>query len=267
MLKRLGLRVLLVTISVTAGNMWWGWYGVRINSAVAAEEGYGIITGQIVLDGEIPPRPLVVKKDDPTAKDPTVCAAADLPSDALIVDEKTKGIANVFVYLPKAPANIHPDLKASKEKEVVFDQKGCRFVPHVLLARTDQIVRVKSDDACAHNTHTYPVRGQPVNVLLPPNERKGLEFTNKVPETTPMKVSCDIHSWMSAWWLIIDHPYAAISDENGKFKIADLPPGEYVFRVWQEKSGYIERELKVTVTAGKTTDLGQIKAPAAKFKD
>lgn len=232
----------------------------------AAEDGgYGSLTGQYVLDGAVPERGILVMKGDPQAKDPAICAAADIPSDELVIDAATKGIANIFVYLPKA-TSIHPKLKESAVKEIVFDQKGCRFIPHALFARTDQTVLVKSADACAHNTHTYPIAGQPVNFILPPNERKGTGIANKVPERLPFTVKCDIHAWMKAHWLVLDHPYAAITDEKGKFTIADLPAGDYEFRVWQEKVGYVNRTLKVSITPGKVTDIGTVRVPADRFK-
>jgi hypothetical protein len=104
-------------------------------------QGYGHLTGQFVLDGNMP-NIAALKLGD---KDKGVCAVnPPLPEERLIVDPKTKGIANIVVYLKKAPKTIHPNLKASKEKQIVFDQKNCRFTPHVLLARTDQEILVKS---------------------------------------------------------------------------------------------------------------------------
>jgi hypothetical protein len=233
------------------------------NRLVAAD-GYGSVSGQFVIDGAIPAVPPLVEKGA-EVKDAAICAAAPVPDDSLVVDPESKGIQHIFVYLPKATA-VHPDLKTSKAKEVVFDQKGCRFIPHTLLVRTDQTVLVKSGDACSHNTHTYPIRGTAVNFLLAPNDRAGVPVPNKVPESLPNEVKCDIHTWMSARWLILDHPYAAITDAKGKFTITDLPAGEHVFRVWQERVGYVNRELKVTVESGKTKDIGVIKVPADKFK-
>lgn len=257
-------RVLLVASSLSLAcllSMDWN----SSQGRAAEDGGYGSLTGQYVLGGDVPPLGFLVKKGDPQAKDPAICAAADIPNEELVVDPESKGIANIFVYLPKA-TSIHPKLKESAVKEIVFDQKGCRFIPHVLFARTDQTVLVKSDDACAHNTHTYPISGQPVNFILPPNERKGTGIANKVPERLPFTVKCDIHAWMKAHWLVLDHPYAAITDEKGKFTIADLPAGDYEFRVWQEKVGYVNRTLKVSIAPGKVTDIGKVQVPADKFK-
>jgi hypothetical protein len=230
---------------------------------VAADGEYGAITGQFLLEGDIPERRVLVAAGA-GVNNAAICAAANILSDELLVDSESKGIANVFVYLPKA-ANVHPRLRESSKKEIVFDQKGCRFIPHALFARTDQVVVVKSDDACAHNARTVPLRNQAVNLALTPNDRVGVQVKNKVAEKLPIEVQCNIHNWMKGYWLILDHPYGAISEKNGKFTIADLPAGEHEFVVWQEKAGYLERKLKVTVAAGETTDVGVIKVPMEKF--
>src|SRR5262245_4166008 len=155
---------------------------------------YGTITGQFLLEGTIPQLNAVVTAGDMKVNDPAICSAADVPDDSLVVDPAMKGIANVFVYLPKAE-KVHPKLVASKVKEVNFDQKACRFVPHALLVRTDQAVRVKSSDNCVHNTKTNPLKNQPVNFALQANDRTGQEVRNKVPERLPIEVQCNVHNW------------------------------------------------------------------------
>jgi hypothetical protein len=232
----------------------------------ATDEAYGSIVGQFVLEGEIPQLKPLVEAGDVGVNDSAICAAANVPDDSLVVDPKSKGIANVFAYLPKAE-NVHPKLKESQKKEVDFDQKGCRFIPHALFVRTDQVVLVKSSDNCAHNTHTVTSRNQELNYVLPPNDRTGVPFKNRLPEKFPIEVQCNVHPWMKARWLVLDHPYGAISDDVGRFKIADLPAGDHELVLWQERIGYINRKFKVTVVAGKTTDVGTISVPAAKFTE
>jgi len=234
--------------------------------ATFAADGYGSVTGQFVFEGDVPKVPFLVSKGDASAKDSAVCAAGNILNEDLVVDEKTKGIANVFVYLRKAE-DIHPDLAKSKKKEVIFDQKGCQFFPHAMIVRTDQVVKVVSDDSVAHNTHSFPLRNQAINFILRPKDRVGIKIPSKRPEILPIQVKCDIHPWMKAYWLILDHPYMAVTGKTGKFTIEKLPAGEHSFRVWQEKVGYVERSLKVTIKAGETVDLGAIKVPASKFKD
>ncbi|MFO1022614.1 MAG: carboxypeptidase regulatory-like domain-containing protein [Planctomycetales bacterium] len=239
------------------GMLGWG------TMSYAAET--GTISGQIVLDGDVPEMPPLVKKGDATAKDPAVCAAADVPDDALVVNPKNKGIANVFVFLGKAPKDMPAALKKSKDKEVVFDQKGCRFLPHALMVRTDQTVLVKSSDSVSHNTHTFPLRNSATNTTINPNDQTGVPFKMPSMERVPVQVKCDIHPWMKAYWLVLDHPYGAVTDEDGKFKIEGLPEGKHEFMIWQEKPGFINRKYEVTVKAG-DNELEPVKVPVSKLK-
>lgn len=220
----------------------------------AVAQKYGTLTGQFVLDGEVPKPAFIIKKGKlvkggGVPKNPEVCATKDLQSDALVIDPKSKGIGNIFVYLRKKPKTIHPDLKAVPKKALLFDQKQCRFVPHALFVRAGQVVKVLSDDAAPHNTHTYPLVNEANNFTVAANFRKGVPLKHELPEPLPMKVGCDFHPWMTAYWLILNHPYGTVSvaakgkakgaPEVGTFKIEKLPYGEYEFRVWHEKAGYL----------------------------
>lgn len=257
------------------------------SSAARAEDGYGDLVGEFVVDGEIPKPTLLHAAGAATVKDAAICAAEDTYDNEVVVDPKSKGIANIFVYMTATDARkikAHPSLKESKEKELVLDQKGCLFTPHVMLVRLDQTVRVKSMDATAHNTHSYPISNDPENFTIAANDRKGNTFQKfEKAERVPIPVKCDIHGWMVSHWLILDHPYAAVTDKDGKFSIPKLPAGEHTLRLWHERQGYIKFvkpgevyvgetdpniktiDLKVKIESGKATDVGKIKIPAAKL--
>ena len=225
---------------------------------------WGTIEGQFVADSKIDV-PVRFKKGDPTVKDPAVCAAADIPDDTLVVNPANNGIANVFIYLRKAPADVHPDLKAVPTTKPVLDQLGCRFLPHGLTLRVGQSVQCINSDGAAHNLHTNPVAGTSENFIVQPNDKVGKDVKFALNETLPVKVNCDIHSWMDAYWLVSDHPYVAVTDADGKFKIENLPVGEHEFRVWHERQGYLNRTYKVKVVAGQNPPLAVEKVPAAKL--
>lgn len=226
--------------------------GVLLSCSVSAiAEDWGTVSGQFVVTGEIPALELLHAKGAPI-KDPAVCAAADTFKDDLIIDADSKGLANVFVYLVKAPKSIHPDLKKPDPAVVVFDQKGCMFTPHAMVVLGGQTVEVISSDNIAHNTHTYPIKNQGMNVLVAANTPvgKGLAVEYKIGESLPIKVACDFHPWMHAYWMVVDHPYAAVTDKYGKFTIPNLPVGEHEFRVWHERKGYLDRKYAVKVQKG-----------------
>lgn len=230
---------------------------------VAAKKGTGSVTGSVLFDGTPPASKLLVKKGDGSVKDAAVCAADDVLDESLVVNAKSKGIANVFIYLAKAPEGY----KAEKPEadSVVFDQKGCHFLPHGLLVQVGQKVLVKSGDPIGHNTHTFPLRNDGFNQLIKPDDRVGVELNYKKPEKLPLQVKCDLHPWMIAYHLVLDHPFMAVTDADGKFEIHGLPPGKHEFVIWQEKKGYLERKFAVEVKADKSTEVS-LKYGADKFK-
>jgi hypothetical protein len=237
----------------------------------ARGDGYGTVTGQFVLDGPIPTLKPLVAKGDEAVKDAAICAKQAVPDESLVVDSATNGIANVFVYMPKAPKDIFPGLKESKEKLVKFDQKGCRFFPHALILRTDQTIAILSEDLTLHNTDVVAVRNTGQNSTISQDRVGNTKWTFPEAEKMPIMVKCDIHNWMRAWWLIVDHPYAAISGKDGTFTIEKVPAGMQEFTAWQDANDgrwvfgktRATRVIKVNVLANQTTSIGVIKIPAA----
>ena len=58
---------------------------------------------------------------------------------------------------------------------------------------------------------------------------------------------------MRAVLLVVDHPFAAVTDELGAFEIVNLPAGKYSFRVWHERAGFLDKQLTVDIRPGETT--------------
>jgi hypothetical protein len=123
--------------------------------------------------------------------------------------------------------------------------------------RVNQKMLMKNGDPVPHNTHVTPVRNDGTNPLVGANNREGVEFKYKKPEGTPIPVKCDLHTWMSAYQLPLDHPFFAVTDADGKFEIKDLPPGKHMFTVWQEVGGYVKSlngKLEIVIKAGEATE-------------
>ncbi|HCS51266.1 MAG TPA: hypothetical protein DIW81_06685 [Planctomycetaceae bacterium] len=231
-------------------------------------QGWGTIKGKVVVDGTAPNLPPKVTKGDQTVKDANVCAVNGIPDKSITVNDKGE-LANCFVYLylRRGTPDIHPDLKKPASDVVEFDQKGCEFLPHALVVRTDQKVKAISNDACGHNVHTYPLKNEAYNLLIGANDKTGALLEHSEAEPLPMQVTCDIHPWMRAYWFVVDHPYAVVTDAEGNFTIENLPEGEHDFRIWHERVGYIERGLEIEVKDGKVTDVGTIKVDAKDLEE
>ncbi len=211
--------------------------------------GFGTIRGRVVVQGEFTALPPIYEKNA-APKDPAVCGIESAPNQSAVVNNG--GLANVFIYLGKVPKDVEiPAPPATVE----FDQRHCVFAPHVLVVQTGQLIKVLNDDAVAHNTHTYPKRNTPFNKTVAPNDRAGIELTYGRPETQPLQVGCDIHPWMIAYHLPVDHPWATVSAADGSFEIRNVPSGSHEFKIWHEKGGELERALAITVKPNETVEI------------
>jgi len=233
--------------------------------AEAAPAGYGTFVGTVTFEGTLSSKPPLVSMGDSGVRDAAVCAAETIPDESLVVNATSKGIANVIIYLAKAPTSINPDLKQVPAEPAVFDQKGCRFIPHILPLRVGQVMRVKSQDPISHNTHTFPSRNPQLNAAISPNDLVGVPYTYTKPENDPVQVVCDLHTWMKAYHFPVDHPYIAVTDADGKFRIEGLPAGKHTFKVWQERAKLLETNLVVEITADAETEPLELKYGSQKL--
>jgi hypothetical protein len=202
-------------------------------------EGYGTLKGQVTYDGEAPAVKVLFEKGK-AAKDPNVCAKdAPLVSERLLVDSGTKGVKNVLVFLNK-PTRVSAEAKsAAATARVVFDQSKCVFDPHVLAVMVNTPITLKSSDPVNHNINAK-LKSAAFNKLLAAKAEE--KYTPIGAERLPAEVTCDIHPWMRAWWMVLDHPYFAVTDDKGEFEIRNVPAGTQKVVVWQEaldKRGFI----------------------------
>jgi hypothetical protein len=212
--------------------------GSTAPTAAVKAEGWGTLKGRVVFGGDPPQRPALQEKGK-AVKDPEVCAKdAPILSERLVVDSATKGVKNVFVYLGRPTAVNDDAKKAAATSKVVFDQKGCVFFPHSLAVMTGVPVTVKSSDPITHNTNIQ-LRATQANPTLAPGAH--IEVTPPSAERTPGRVSCSIHPWMEAYWMVLDNPYSAVTDDQGNFEIKNVPAGTQKVTVWQEAVGFVTK--------------------------
>jgi plastocyanin len=201
-------------------------------SATEVKDG-GTIKGEVLFEGTAPePKKINVTKDQ------AACGKEKTVEDLVVNDGK---IENAVVSLT--------DIKSGKKLEtedVVLDQKGCHYTPHVLLVPQGANVKILNSDGILHNIHTYSEKNPAIN-MAQPKFKKEIKTSFKEPEN--VKLTCDAHGWMSGVAVVMDHPYYAKTDSSGAFELKDVPPGEYTLKVWHETLG--EKTEKVKVEAGK----------------
>jgi hypothetical protein len=163
----------------------------------------------------------------------------------------------------------------------------CRFLPFVNLVRDRQDITVVNMDPAMHDIQAYETShlGPRVlfNVPLPisqryPNEAGLSAHFHKHYEGTPVTLpihmtkgrrvftmQCGFHAHMESWALVQDHPYYALTDENGRFKLTGVPPGSYRIKIWHP---YVRDEIvqDVTVTSNGTSEVSfSVPAPTGRL--
>ncbi|MFM7928939.1 MAG: hypothetical protein ACKO9Q_14610, partial [Pirellula sp.] len=194
---------------------------IASGSFVQAQE-WADVTIKFVLDGASPAGAAINAQAD------AFCAKQQIPTERLVVDGSSKGIANmVFMIDGKqtklAGDQIHPSLKEVPATKPVLDNVNCRFIPHILPVRVGQTVEVKNSDSTSHNAKFVFFNNDEWNQVIPTGGSKTLQI--KKAESGPSKVECNIHPWMVAYHIVTDHPYVGISNEKGEIKIEKLPAG------------------------------------------
>ena len=198
----------------------------------------GDITGTITLKGTAPK-----EKDITPLKDDANCGKlhTDMPTTHFYVVSPNGGLADVVVSLQ----GVTGKSTGGGASPVVMDQKGCEYTPQILAVQTDQKITVKNSDPVLHNIHDLPtVAGnKEQNVAQMPGS-SDLTFAFAKPEMF-LKFKCDVHPWMFAWVSVFDHPYFAVSDKDGSFKIGNVPAGKYTIQAAHRKAGIATQEIEV----------------------
>jgi plastocyanin len=147
----------------------------------------------------------------------------------------------VVVYLESAPRQAFTDIQPGRAR---MDQRGQQFVPHVLAVTAGTVVDFPNNDKTFHNVFSLS-RARTFDLgRFAPGRTGSVRFDR--PGIVP--IFCDIHSHMSAWVLVFGHNYFAVSDDNGRYTIENVPAGGYSLAVWSELGTTPAR--RVTVTDG-----------------
>jgi plastocyanin len=206
--------------------------------ALVSESSFaGNLTGKVNFKGTAPKAKALKMNADP------YCAKENAKAvDETITVNGNGTLKNVFVYVKDAKGG------TPNTTPVEFDQRGCMYAPRVVGVMVNQPVKIINSDATLHNVHAMPKKNAQFNQGM---NTKGqtIEKTFKTPELA-VKVKCDVHGWMQAYFNVMEHPYFATTNDKGEFSIAGLPAGDYTVEAWHEKLGTKTEKVKVTEAGG-----------------
>jgi plastocyanin len=152
---------------------------------------------------------------------------------------------DAIVYIEKVGDNKYD---APSEHGIV-DQMNLVFIPHVIAVQKGTTVDFPNNDQVRHNVFSPPDCCNQFNLgTYDVGASKPVTFT----DTCEVPLLCNVHAEMSAFVVVFDNPYFAVTAKDGSYKIDNVPPGTYKLKTWHEKLRSEEQEVKVE--GGKTLE-------------
>lgn len=226
---------------------------------VESAEG-GTVTGVVKFTGDKPePKPIAEIAGSAFCKE--CYKGAELPKQETFVfgsNGNDDTLQNVLVYVSKG---LEGKTFEPPKEPAVLDQAGCVYTPHVVAVMVGQTLEIRNSDATLHNVMSAPRVNPPFNFGMPVKDGKN-ERVFKGPEFK-MNLKCFMHPWMSSYVHVLEHPFFAVTGQDGTFTIKGLPPGDYELTVLHESSrfGPTPEKVEVTVGAGETKEVEFVYAP------
>ncbi len=201
----------------------------------------GSIEGVVEYAGAtVPTDPVLTLSSD------TEYCGKSMPAKKYLI--KNRKIQNVVVYIVGIKVG-----KALPAEPILETNLKCEFVPHIAVGFKGKKIIMKSEDPVLHTFDVHASIGgkELYHVALP---EKGSSATKTLAKAGLLKLSCYVHPWQIAYVYIFNHPYAVITDEEGRFIIKDIPSGTYTVEAWHEELG-TKQILEVKVESSKTKSI------------
>ena len=202
----------------------------------------GTVSGKVTYTGTpAKQKPIDMSKEPSCAKQ-----HATPVTNETVVTGPNNALDNVVVYVSSGA----PDDGQVPTQAVTYEQKGCQYIPHVLVMHTNQELKIINSDQTSHNIHPLAKVNREWNKSQPPGTPPISEKYDK-PEF--ISVKCNVHPWMHGEFAVLSTNHYDVSKGGGDFKLPNLPPGKYTITAWHE--GYGTQTADVTIAGDETKNV------------
>ena len=267
----MSIMVSVLLLSLACGkkedtaNSGGGDTGTTTGTKYTATGNEGTVSGKVSLNGEAPaPQKIDMSQD-------ANCASKNPNAMTETVVAKDGKLSNVFVYIKEGTTADNKKIADfsfdTPSAEVVLDQNGCHYVPHVLGMQPNQKLKVTNSDPTGHNIHALPKSGggnEEWNESQPGGAPPITKTFKRSEILVPVK--CNQHPWMKAYIGVVKHPFYAVTKEDGSFEIKGVPAGTYTLVAWHEKFGEKTAQIKVDAKGAVTSDFAFDSAATASLE-
>jgi hypothetical protein len=198
----------------------------------------GTVSGKVTYEGTpAKQKPIDMSKEPSCAKQYATPVTTET-----VVTGANNSLENVVVYVTAGA----PD-EGAPSQAAVFTQKGCRYIPHVLVFQVNQELKILNEDQTSHNIHPLAKINREWNKSQPPGTPP---ISDKYDKAEFIAVKCNVHPWMHGTFAVLKNSHYSISGGDGGFKLANLPPGKYTITAWHESYG--DQSQEVTISGSET---------------
>jgi hypothetical protein len=192
----------------------------------------GTIKGTVIFEGEAPERATVKRDTDP------YCAKVEKLSDDVVV---TKGkLAGVLVRVKNGTMGTH----AAPATPALLDQHDCAYTPHVIGLVVGQKLAVRNSDGTQHYVWGR-IAGKQLWNKGQDAKAPDLTLDSNAKAGDVIDLKCGSHPWMQAYAVVQDHPFFAVTGDDGAFEIKGLAAGTYTLEAWHPTLGTKTLEVKI----------------------
>jgi hypothetical protein len=227
--------------------LFFGAQGIAGNSAaseykeVTVTDG-GTITGKVTMEGELPPPRLFHLVLYPFGK---FCEKISDGNGNRALHEfnvsKDGGLQDVVIAVQGVRKGKHFSHPTGE-----FHARNCAFFPFVSVIENHQKIKVVNEDPVIHNIQVYQnekgniILNQPLPVKSTQTGTLNFESSKKISQTI-----CGMHEFMQNWAFVVDNPYYATTQADGRFSIDSLPPGTYTITAWHPSMQIASKTITV----------------------